>query len=76
MPDLQLTQIIPMFDDKTGLEPNAKSASFAGPYMLLYRDDESMVIYRCDEQSLEVEEVERSEALKVIVPIFSLSDNC
>jgi len=66
--DLQLTQIIPMFDDDTGAEPNIVFSSFADPYMLLIRNDQSVVIYRCDSQSMEVEEVERADSLKVCFP--------
>src|SRR5438876_10335062 len=62
MIDLSLSQIIPMFDDVTGAEPKIISASFADPYLLLVRDDSSVLILVSDESG-EIEEFDRSEAL-------------
>lgn len=67
--DLQLTQIIPMFDDDTGAEPSIVFSSFADPFMLLIRSDQSAVVYRCDNQSMEVEEVERADSFKVCISL-------
>ncbi|KAH0559977.1 hypothetical protein GP486_003507, partial [Trichoglossum hirsutum] len=60
--DLSLSQIIPMFDDVTGAEPKIVSASFADPYLLLVRDDASVLILVSDESG-EIEEFDRSEAV-------------
>ncbi|KAI9866633.1 MAG: mRNA cleavage and polyadenylation factor subunit [Trichoglossum hirsutum] len=60
--DLSLSQIIPMFDDVTGAEPKIVSASFADPYLLLVRDDASILILVSDEGG-EIEEFDKSEAL-------------
>ena len=62
MIDLSLSQIIPMFDDVTDAEPKIVSASFADPYLLLMRDDSSVLILASDEGG-EIEEFDRSEAL-------------
>jgi cleavage and polyadenylation specificity factor subunit 1 len=51
-----------MFDDNTGAEPKIVSASFADPYLLLVRDDASVLILVSDESG-EIEECDRSEAL-------------
>jgi cleavage and polyadenylation specificity factor subunit 1 len=51
-----------MFDDATGAEPKIVSASFADPYLLLMRDDASVLILTSDESG-EIEEFDRSEAL-------------
>jgi cleavage and polyadenylation specificity factor subunit 1 len=51
-----------MFDDITGAEPKITSASFADPYLLLVRDDASVLILVSDESG-EIEEFDRSEAL-------------
>ena len=64
--DLQLAQIIPMYNEETGEEPAIVKASFADPYLLLVRNDGSVMVHVCDEQTLEMEEVVlRSEHLRV-----------
>lgn len=66
MIDLQLAQIIPMYDEETGAEPTITRASFADPYLLLVRSDGSIMVHVCDEQTLEMEEVTlKSDVLKV-----------
>ncbi|KAH0539099.1 hypothetical protein FGG08_004337 [Glutinoglossum americanum] len=60
--DLSLSQIIPMFDDLTGAEPKIISASFADPYLLLVRDDASVLILISDESG-EIEEFDRSDTI-------------
>jgi cleavage and polyadenylation specificity factor subunit 1 len=51
-----------MFDEVTGTEPKIVKASFADPYMLLLRDDGSIVVMNCDEDN-EIEELEIGDAL-------------
>ncbi|KAI5780740.1 CPSF A subunit region-domain-containing protein [Peziza echinospora] len=55
--DLQLAQIIPMYNEETGEEPAIVKASFADPYLLLVRNDGSVMVHVCDGQTLEMEEV-------------------
>ncbi|KAG4440969.1 hypothetical protein IFR05_003533 [Cadophora sp. M221] len=58
--DLGLAQILPMYDDDTGAEPQIVSASFADPYLLLFRDDASIFVAQCDDNN-ELEEIERED---------------
>lgn len=58
--DLGLAQILPMYDDDTGAEPNIISASFADPFLLLLRDDSSIFVVQCDDNN-ELEEVEKED---------------
>jgi cleavage and polyadenylation specificity factor subunit 1 len=58
--DLGLAQILPMYDDDTGAEPKIVSASFADPYLLLFRDDSSIFVAQCDDNN-ELEEIERED---------------
>jgi cleavage and polyadenylation specificity factor subunit 1 len=58
--DLGLAQILPMYDDDTGAEPRIVSASFADPYLLLFRDDSSIFVAQCDDNN-ELEEIERED---------------
>ena len=51
-----------MTDDATGAEPKIVSASFADPYVLLVRDDASVMILRADESG-DLDEVERGDDL-------------
>lgn len=63
--ELQLAQIIPMFDEETGEEgPNVVRARVADPYVLLVRVDGSVVVYRVDKGNLELVEEERGERVK------------
>lgn len=62
--DFGLAQIIPVVEDEeTGAEPKVISASFADPYVLLVRHDESITILRADEGG-ELDEVEQGASLK------------
>ncbi len=49
-----------MYDDDTGAEPKIVSASFADPFLLLFRDDSSIFIAQCDDNN-ELEELERED---------------
>lgn len=49
-----------MYDDDTGAEPKIVSASFADPYLLLFRDDASIFVAQCDDNN-ELEELERED---------------
>jgi cleavage and polyadenylation specificity factor subunit 1 len=49
-----------MYDDDTGAEPKIVSASFADPYLLLFRDDASIFVAQCDDNN-ELEEIERED---------------
>lgn len=49
-----------MYDDDTGAEPKIISASFADPFMLLFRDDASIFVAQCDDDN-ELEEIERDD---------------
>lgn len=59
--DLGLTQILPMLDEETGAEPRVTSASIADPYLLLIRDDSSLMLAQIDSNN-ELEEVEKMDA--------------
>ncbi|KAL2063510.1 hypothetical protein VTL71DRAFT_5315 [Oculimacula yallundae] len=58
--DLGLAQILPMYDEDTGAEPQIVSASFADPFLLLFRDDASIFVAQCDDDN-ELEEIERAD---------------
>ena len=58
-----LAQIFPMTDDATGAEPKAISADFSDPYVLLIRDDSSVMVLRADESG-DLDEVEQGEAVR------------
>ncbi len=49
-----------MYDDDTGAEPKIVSASFADPYLLLFRDDSSIFVAQCDDDN-ELEELDRED---------------
>ena len=51
-----------MTDEVTGAEPKIISASFADPYVLLVRDDASVMILKADESG-DLDEVERGDDL-------------
>lgn len=63
MIDLGLAGIFPMADEETGAEPKVVSASFADPYLLVIRDDSSMLLLCCDTHG-DLDEVERSPELR------------
>ncbi|UQC88204.1 CPSF A subunit region [Colletotrichum lupini] len=46
--DLGLSQILPMLDEDTGAEPRVISASIVDPYLLLIRDDSSIMVAQID----------------------------
>ncbi|OLN82877.1 Protein cft1 [Colletotrichum chlorophyti] len=58
--DLGLSQILPMLDEETGVEPRVISANIADPYLLLVRDDSSIMVAQIDNNN-ELEEVERQD---------------
>lgn len=63
--DLQLSQIIPMFDEETEEEgPNVHRARVCDPYVLLIKVDGSAAVYKMDSANLELGE-ERADAIKV-----------
>ncbi|KAL8986399.1 MAG: hypothetical protein Q9177_004194 [Variospora cf. flavescens] len=62
--DFGLAQILPLGDDEeTGAGPEIIRASFADPYVLLIRDDESIMVLRADEGG-ELDEVEQGDSLE------------
>ncbi len=52
-----------MADEATGAEPRILSASFSDPFVLLVRDDESILVLRADESG-ELDEVEQGDNLR------------
>jgi cleavage and polyadenylation specificity factor subunit 1 len=58
--DLGLAQILPMLDEETGAEPKIAKASLADPFLLLIRDDASILVARCDDDN-DLEEIERDD---------------
>lgn len=58
-----LAQIFPMTDDATGAEPKVIFADFSDPYVLLIRDDSSVMVLRADESG-DLDEVEQGEAVR------------
>ncbi|KAL9052547.1 MAG: hypothetical protein Q9206_004271 [Seirophora lacunosa] len=64
VPHFGLAQILPLAEEEdTGAAPEIISASFADPYVLLIRDDESIMVLRADEAS-ELDEIEQGNSLK------------
>ncbi|KAL9591984.1 MAG: hypothetical protein Q9179_007176, partial [Wetmoreana sp. 5 TL-2023] len=61
--DFSLAQIFPMADEATGAEPRIVSASFADPFVLLIRDDQSILVLRADEGG-DLDEVEQGALVK------------
>lgn len=59
-PDLGLSQILPMLDEETGAEPRVISASIVDPYLLLVREDSSILVASIDKNN-ELEEVEKTD---------------
>jgi cleavage and polyadenylation specificity factor subunit 1 len=49
-----------MFDEDTGAEPKIVSASFADPFLLLFRDDSSIFVAQCESNN-DLEEIERED---------------
>ncbi|KAI0473757.1 CPSF A subunit region-domain-containing protein [Xylariaceae sp. FL0804] len=61
--DFGLAQILPMLDDDTGAEPRIEFASIADPYILLVRDDASILVAKIDEKNLELEELDKDDGV-------------
>jgi len=53
--------ILPMQDEETGAEPRVLHASISDPYLLLIRDDASILIAKMNSDD-ELEEVEKPES--------------
>ncbi|KAJ9669033.1 mRNA cleavage and polyadenylation factor subunit [Coniosporium apollinis] len=60
--ELGLAQIIPMEDEATGADPKIISVSFADPYILVLRDDSSVIVLQADDSG-DIEEIERGDAI-------------
>ncbi len=58
--DLGLSQILPMVDEDTGAEPRVLCASITDPYILLVRDDASVLVAEMN-RDCELEEIEKEE---------------
>ncbi|KAM0329407.1 hypothetical protein ACHAQA_004714 [Verticillium albo-atrum] len=58
--DLGLSQILPMLDEETGAEPRVISASIADPYLLLLREDSSILVAQITNHN-ELEELEKED---------------
>lgn len=58
-----LAQIVPMTDEATGAEPKVLRASFADPYVLLIRDDTSVLLLRAEESG-DLDEIELGPSLQ------------
>ncbi|KAI9741103.1 MAG: mRNA cleavage and polyadenylation factor subunit [Cirrosporium novae-zelandiae] len=57
-----LAQIFPMTDELTGAEPKVISTSFADPFMLVLRDDSSVIVLEAD-ASGDLDEVDRGDGV-------------
>ncbi|KAI9656016.1 MAG: mRNA cleavage and polyadenylation factor subunit [Bathelium mastoideum] len=60
--DFNLEQILPIADESSDAELRVVGASFADPYLLIRRDDSSIMILKADERG-EIDEVDKSEIL-------------
>ncbi|KXJ91576.1 CPSF A subunit region-domain-containing protein [Microdochium bolleyi] len=60
--DFGLSQILPMLDEETGLEPRVECASIVHPFILLVREDSSIYIAEID-SDLELEELEKDSGI-------------
>jgi cleavage and polyadenylation specificity factor subunit 1 len=60
--DFNLIQITPMFEDDSNQEGTALTASFSDPYVLILRDDFSVMLLHCDDNG-DIDEPEKSEVL-------------
>ena len=58
--DLGLAQILDMLDEETGADPKIISASLSDPFLLLLRDDSSIYVAQCDDNS-EIDEIARDD---------------
>ncbi|ROT39981.1 cft-1 [Sodiomyces alkalinus F11] len=59
--DLGLSQILPMLDEETGAEPRVVKASILDPYLLLVREDSSVLIAQINTHS-ELEEIDKGDS--------------
>lgn len=59
-PDLGLAQAIPLEDEETETQYTATAASFGDPYLLVVRDDSSVVMFSTDKDG-ELEELDRGD---------------
>lgn len=60
--DFSLTQIVPLNEDAVDNAPQVVAASVAEPFILLVRDDNSILLFRADETG-DIEEVTRPDGL-------------
>ena len=58
-----MAQIYPLADDENDTESRVRSATFADPFILLFKDDQSLTILTVDESG-DLDEVEQSQDLK------------
>ncbi|EEY23743.1 cft-1 [Verticillium alfalfae VaMs.102] len=58
--DLGLSQILPMLDEETGAEPRVISASIVDPYLLLLREDSSILVAQITNHN-ELEELDKED---------------
>ncbi|KAK4193394.1 protein cft1 [Podospora australis] len=58
--DFELSQAVPMFDEDTGADPRALSASIADPYLLIIRDDSSAFVAQIDDD-MDLEEMRKDD---------------
>lgn len=63
MLDFGLAQIFPLSEDSAESDPKAAKARFMDPYVLIIRDNSSLVLLSADENG-DLDEVERGEALQ------------
>ncbi|KAI9840400.1 MAG: mRNA cleavage and polyadenylation factor subunit [Thelocarpon superellum] len=62
--DLGLAQIFPISDEVSGAEPKALSTSFCDPYLVVVRDDASLLLLECDGNG-DLEEMDKGPTLSV-----------
>lgn len=73
--DLQLTQIVPMYDEELGEDgPAIVKAKICDPYVILLRADGSVVVYKLD-KSLELAKVD-GRSIEVCFPQSMPWENC
>ncbi|KAF2836291.1 hypothetical protein M501DRAFT_997028 [Patellaria atrata CBS 101060] len=60
--ELGLSQILPMEDEATDVELKIVSVSFSDPYLLVLRDDSSVIILQVDDKG-EIEEVDKGDGI-------------
>lgn len=60
--ELGLTQILPMDDEETGADLHIIGSSFADPYLMVLRDDSSVIFLHADEKGGDMEQLDRPES--------------